>query len=184
MDVFEALSSLDTSKACGADGISPKILKHCAVALYQPIHHLFMLSLSQHYLPMEWRSHLIITVYKSGDKSSVQNYHPISLLCVISEVLEKLIYNKIYPYVSKFISPFRCGFRPKHSSTQQLLIFLHSLQDSLYSSSQADVVCLDFKKWFESVPHNKLLVKLWSSGVVGNLWGFNPISQADTNVCL
>ena len=43
MDLFEALSSLNTSKACGADGISPKILKHCAVALYQPIHHLFML---------------------------------------------------------------------------------------------------------------------------------------------
>ena len=60
MDVFEALSSLDTSKACGSDGISCKILKRCAVALNQPIHPPFMLSLSQHYLLMEWRSHLII----------------------------------------------------------------------------------------------------------------------------
>ena len=125
MDVFEALSSLDTSKACDADGISPKILKHCVVALYQPIHHLFMLSL---YLPMEWHSHLIIPVYKSGDKSSVRNYRPLFLLCVISKVLEKL-----YPFFSKFISPFQFGFRPRHSSTQQLLTFLHSLQDSLCS---------------------------------------------------
>ena len=167
MDVFEALSSLDTSKACGADGISPKILKHCVVALYQLIHHLFMLSLSQYYLPVEWRFHLIIPAYKAGDKSSDRNYRPISLLRVILKVLEKFIYDKIYPFVSKFISPFQCSFRPKHSSTQQLLTFLHSLQVSLCSSSQVDVVYLHFKKAFDSVPHNKLLVKLWSSG---NLW--------------
>ena len=31
LDVFKALSSLDPSKSAGADGISPKILKHCAL---------------------------------------------------------------------------------------------------------------------------------------------------------
>ncbi len=42
-DVFEVLSSLDTSKAMGVDGIAPSILKYC---LYQPLHHLFLASLS------------------------------------------------------------------------------------------------------------------------------------------
>ena len=46
-DVHEALSSLNTTKAMGIDGIGPKLLKHCALALYKPIHHLFMLSISQ-----------------------------------------------------------------------------------------------------------------------------------------
>ena len=36
MDVFEALSSLDTSKACGADEISPKILRSCTLATHSP----------------------------------------------------------------------------------------------------------------------------------------------------
>ena len=76
LDVFDALSSLDSSKAMGIDEVGPKILKHCALALYKPIHHLFLLSLSQHYLPNDWRTHLIITVFKSGDKSSVRNYRP------------------------------------------------------------------------------------------------------------
>ena len=170
LDVFEILSTLDASKAMGFDGIGPKVLKHCALALYKPLHHLFLLSLSQHYLPSDWRTHLIVPVFKSGDKSSVCNYRPISLLCTVSKVLEKLIYNKIIHFISASICPSQFGFRPKHSSTQQLLIFLSSIQDSLASNSQADVIYLDFKKAFDSVSHNELLVKLWSLGMTRNMW--------------
>ena len=51
LDVFRALRSLDPSKAMGCDGISPKLLKNCALALYQPLHHLFSLTLLQNYIP-------------------------------------------------------------------------------------------------------------------------------------
>ena len=104
LDVFDALSSLDSSKAMGMDGIGPKVLKLSALALYKPIHHLFLLSLSQHYLPTDWRTHLIIPVFKSGDKSSTHNYRPISLLCTVSKLLERLIYDKICFCFSLFIS--------------------------------------------------------------------------------
>ena len=170
MDVYKALSSLNTTKAMGPDRIGPKVLKHCASALYSPLHHLFLLCLSQHNLPSEWREHLIIPVFKSGDKSSVKNYRPISLLCTTSKILEKLIYDKLIGFISSSISSSQFGFRPKHSSTQQLLSFLHSLHNPLTTCSQADVIYLDFKKAFESVPHNELLVKLWSFGIRGNLW--------------
>ena len=68
LDVFHVLRALDTSKAVGCDGISPKVLKHCALALYQPLYHLFSLSLTQHYLPVEWRTHLIKPIFKSGER--------------------------------------------------------------------------------------------------------------------
>ena len=45
-DVYNALSSLSPTKAMGIDAIGPKLLKHCALALYKPIHHLFVLSIS------------------------------------------------------------------------------------------------------------------------------------------
>ena len=80
-DVFDALTSLDPSKAMGCDGIGPKLLKHRAVALYQPLHHLFCESLAQQYIPFEWRTHLIKPIFKTGDRSSVKNYRPISPLC-------------------------------------------------------------------------------------------------------
>ena len=145
-DVFEALSSLDPNKAMEIDGIGPKILKHCALALFKPLHHLFLLRLSQHYLPEDWRCHLIVPVFKSGNKSSVRNYRPISLLCTISKVVEKLIYDKIIQFVSSSISPSQFSFRPMHSSIQQLLVFLSIIQDSLATNSQADAVYLDLRK--------------------------------------
>ena len=87
LDVYEALAALDTTKAKGIDGIDPIHLKHCAVALYEFVYHLFSQCLLQHSLPSEWRIHLITPLFKSGDRSSVTNYRPISLLCIISKVI-------------------------------------------------------------------------------------------------
>ena len=160
LDVYKALSSLDTTKAGGPDGIGPKVLKHCASALYSPLHHLFLLCLSQHHLPSEWHEHLIVPVFKSGDMSSVKNYRPISLLCTTSKLLEKVIYEKVIDFVSPAISSCQFGFCPKHSSTRQLLSFLSTIYYSLSTYSQTDVIYPDFKKAFDSVPRNELLVKL------------------------
>ena len=98
--VYSELTKLDTSKAMGIDNIGPKILKFCAPALYLPIHHLFSLSLSHQCLPAEWCIHSIVPVFKSGDITSIINYRPISLLCTISLVLERLIYNKVLAVAS------------------------------------------------------------------------------------
>uniref|UniRef100_A0A1X7UFN3 Reverse transcriptase domain-containing protein n=1 Tax=Amphimedon queenslandica TaxID=400682 RepID=A0A1X7UFN3_AMPQE len=46
-------------------------------------------------IPSEWKVHRITPVYKSGDKSLVTNYRPISLLCIASKVLERLIYDQL-----------------------------------------------------------------------------------------
>ena len=74
------------------DGIGPKLITK-ALALFQPLHHLFSLSLAQHYIPEEWRIHQITPIHKSGDRSLVNNYRPIALLCTVSKVLDKIIYN-------------------------------------------------------------------------------------------
>ena len=169
-DVYTTLFSLDTTKSMGVDGIGPIIFKNCAVGLYKPLHHLFMLSISQCYVPLEWRMHLISPIFKSGDRSSVRNYRPISLLCTISKVLEKIIYNKIISFVSKSISPSQFGFRPKHSTVQQLLLFTNNLYESFSAKAHSDVIYLDFKKAFDSVAHAELMMKLWTFGITGNLW--------------
>ena len=168
LDVFEALSSLNESKSIGIDGKGPKLLKHCGLVLYKPIQHLFMLSISHHYVPEDWHLHLVIPIHKAGDKSSVRNYRPVSLLCSISKVLDP----KIIIFVSGSISPSQFGFRPKHSTLQQLLIFVNHICNSFSSKSQTAVIYLDFKKAFDSVAHSELLVKLWSFGITGNLWNW------------
>uniref|UniRef100_A0A1X7U9N4 Reverse transcriptase domain-containing protein n=1 Tax=Amphimedon queenslandica TaxID=400682 RepID=A0A1X7U9N4_AMPQE len=110
-DVLSALVSLNPSKATGIDGIPAHLLKSCATPLCEPIHHLFVQCFAQSYLPLEWRTHLITPIHKSGNKSSVTNYRPISLLCCISKVLEKIIFDKIADFIQPhFVSPRQFGF--------------------------------------------------------------------------
>ena len=144
----------------GCDGIGPRLLKHCALPLCQPLHHLFSLSLSQSYIPAEWRLHLIKPIFKSGDRSLVQNYRPISLLCVCSKVLERIVFNHILNFVKERISKHQFGFMLHRSTLQQLLLLLNSIVESSRKSLQTDLIYLDFKKAFDSVPHNELLLKL------------------------
>ena len=153
----------------GIDGIGPKIVKFCAIALYKPIHHTFTLTLFQGYLPAEWCVHIITPIHKAGERSDIKNYRPISLLFIISKVLESIIHKHVYNFISSTMSHHQFGFLRKRSTLQQLLSFLNKIYESDFNS-QTDVIYLDFRKAFDSVAHNELLLKLWNIGICGKLW--------------
>ena len=137
--------------------------------LYQLIISLQLASEVDPSVPSEWKVHKITSVYKSasGDKTSVTNYRPISLLCIMSKVLERLIYDKIINAVATSITPHQYGFQRGASTLQQLLVYFHQL---VTWKDEIDAIYIDFRKAFDSVPHNELLVKLWNMGITGTLW--------------
>ena len=100
-------------------------------------------------IPTQWCTHCITPVHKSSNKSFVNNYRPISLLCILSKVLEKLVYNKILFYLENSFTKYQYGFLPGRS---------------------VDVIYMDFRKAFNSVSHNGLLTKLKSLGIAGKFW--------------
>ena len=90
-------------------------------------------------------------IFKVGDSNCVKNYHPISLLSIVSKVLERLIFNKIISHISKSINPSQFGFTKNCSTLQQMLIFTDQI---INSPSQTDVIYLDISKAFDSVSHS------------------------------
>ena len=126
-DVFQALYSLDPNKAPGIDSINPALLKYCADSQTIPIHHLLTLSIRSKFLPQQWRTHHIVPVFKSGDRTTVTNYRPISLLCIISKVFEKIVYQRLFNFIYNQLSAHQFGFIPGRSCLQQLLLFTNAL---------------------------------------------------------
>ena len=145
--------SLDANKATGIDGLDPRFLKQCAGSIALLIYHLLNLCISSHSLPVEWQTHLIVPVHKSGSKTDIKNYCPISLLCIISKIMEKLIHVKIINTVSKLTSPLQFGFMRGRSSSQQLLMLINTLMEAHESSTPMDKVYLNIRKAMDSVPH-------------------------------
>lgn len=110
-EVHKILTKLETSKAIGPDGIPSKILKDFADELTHPITELFNQSLTSGKVPSDWKRANIIPVYKKEDRRIVKNYRPISLLPVISKVLERCIYNKIIEFIKPKITKDQYGFQ-------------------------------------------------------------------------
>ena len=169
----------------GIDRIGPGILRHCAQALCVPLHNLFSFSLCNQCIPPIWKVHKITPVFKSGDKHSFANYRPISLLCSVSKVLERLIYDKIIDFVLPKISVAQFGFLRDRSCLQQLLLFLHNIHKAFDSKSWLDAVYLDISKAFDLVPHMELLYKLRLFGIQVTFGdGFNNICWVDIIVSI
>ena len=110
-----------------------------------------------------WKLSQITLVYKEGSKADVNCYRPISLLCCVSKLLEKIIFNRIYSHCKDYLFGNQFGFRQRRSATTQLLLFLNSLYGKLVDvkTKELSVLYLDFAKVFDKVSHhNKSIEKL------------------------
>ena len=156
-DVLTALSNLNAFKSQGTDNLSPLILKCCATHLAGPITKIFQTSLNTCTIPAESKIHKIIPIHKSDDTSNVSNYRPISLLCIISKVLEAIVYMKIIDFIRPKIQSNQFGFQQNRSCLSQLLSSYWEAFLALDEGNYCDLIFLDFSKAFDSVPHNELL---------------------------
>jgi hypothetical protein len=120
-------------------------------------------------MPLEWKSANITPLHKKQLKEPAENYRPISLLPIVSKVLERCVYSQFYEHVFHLITPHQHGFIRNRSCVTQLLSVLHSIGQKLDKNEQTDIVYLDFAKAFDSVDHSILLHKLKCYGVTGRL---------------
>ena len=183
-DVRRILLSLDDNKATGPDRIPATLLKCCAPYISSSLSDLFNKSLSSGKIPAEWKVSNIIPIPKGGVKNDVSNFRPISLLPIVSKVLERCIYDQIINHVSSQLHNLQFGFLRGRSTTSQLLQVLHEIGKSLDQRIQTDILYLDFSKAFDKVDHKLLLKKLSNFGICGNLlnWFQNYLTNRHQKV--
>ena len=169
LEVQKILSGLHANKAYGPDNLSSRILKECANVLGPSLTLLFKKSFASGHIPTQWKQANVVPVHKKGNKSQVSNYRPISLLCIVSKVIERYIYNSVYNIVEPLINTHQHGFMTGKSCTKQLLSVYDTVSKHLDEGKQTDMIFLDFSKAFDSVNHNLLINKLQKLGFFGEL---------------
>ena len=159
-----ALKNLKTHTATGADGITSWMLKSFAAEIAPSIASLFNLSISSGKVPAAWKCSNIVPIPKDNSKANnVHFYRPISLLPIISKVLERHIYTHLLEFVNSgnLLSDQQFGFRKGRSTVVPLLLSTHQWHSYLEKKQKVACVFFDIKKAFDSVPQQALLNKLY-----------------------
>ena len=115
-------------------------------------------------LPSDWlKANRCMPFSKKESKlMSASNYCPISLTSICCKTMEHIIYHSIIQHLNFFnvLIKNQQRFRSQHSCVTQLISLLEDLSYSMDHHQQTEVILLDFVKVFDSVPHQRLLVKL------------------------
>ena len=109
----------------------------------------------------------VIPLYKNGQRNIPGNYRPISVLPAISKIMERIMYDQLYNYLTKFelLSDSQFGFRKSHSTAKALLNCTNDWYMNLDRKMFNLAVLVDLKKAFYTVDHQILLRKLELYGI-------------------
>ena len=120
---------MNIDKAAGIDDLSEKFLKDGANILAKPISELCNLSIKFSLFPTDCQIAKLKPLFKKGSTTLPKNYRPISLLPLISKIIEKVIHDQTQAFLdeNKILYRFQSGFR-KYFSTDLYLSYLKDLQ--------------------------------------------------------
>ena len=160
--VHSELCRLNINKSCGADSITPFLLKSAADYISMPICCLFNKSLSTGTLLFNWISGNIVPIHKRNDKHNPSSYRPISPTSVVIKVFECILQRHLVSVLERHhvLGPSQSGFRNKRSTLTLLAEAIDDWSQCLEQHSTVHCLLVDFAK---AVPHDqvKLFRNLW-----------------------
>ncbi|CAF0980674.1 unnamed protein product [Brachionus calyciflorus] len=162
-EIKNILKSIRGKGAPGLDKITNKTLKMLPVFYLPIINKIINASLKYLYVPFSWKNSVISKIPKPmKDSKNIQNYRPISLLCTMSKVLEKIVLRRINKWLTKnkILNLFQSGFRSQRQTRDQILRILQNGIAAFNMNKKLGCTFIDIEKAFDKVWHLGLLYKL------------------------
>lgn len=164
--VFNMLTHLRLNQSPGNDAIPSLLLRKSAEIICKPLSDIFRASIRSRKFPSYWKEGLIRPIPKVKNPSA-DEFRPITLLPILSKVLEKIVLNSMKAAFVQNFGEHQHAFRPYGSSTSALIQIHDSITSFLESEDSLGVrlTCFDFQKAFDKVQHGRLVNSLKAKGL-------------------
>ena len=174
-DIAMNLKKLKLTTNTDILGMDCKLLRLASSIISEDLSDMINLSIKSDTVPQDWKIARVTPIYKgNGSKEDPTNYRPISVVCHIAKVFEKVIARQFINYLTKhnLISENQSAYLKGHSTQTSL----HRVIDDIYESmdeGEITAACfIDITKCFDSIDHKLLLDKLEKHGIRKNLGWF------------
>ena len=153
----------------GIDKVIARVFKSTYKSILPHLVHLFNLCLKEGVFPRKLKVAVVKPIFKTGDSASFSNYRPISILPLLSKILEKIIYNRLMTHFSynKLLSEKQFGFRKGLATYMPILLIQELITKAFEEEEHIVGIFLDLKKAFDTVDHIILCNKLHKYGLSG-----------------
>lgn len=161
-DVESSLSRLKSNKAVGLDEVDDYFLQIAAPAISNSLTTVFNLSISSCVFPDAWKVAKVTPLFKEGSLLDRSNFRPISVLVIVSKVLERYIHSNVYNFLTchGLLTDFQFGFRWFRSCELALVNLTDTLLANIDQGLLSGLLLIDLKNAYDLVDHTTLLSKL------------------------
>ena len=151
------MKRLKGNKATGADELIPSgMLKDVREYLVDPLCYILNLSVETSTVPMKWKVARLNPIHKSGSRDQPMNFRPISILPVLSKLLEKAVHwqNRNFLEEENLLSDRQFGFRSKRSTNLAATLFIGDIQNDVDKGNLVGAIFIDLSKAFDTISHH------------------------------
>ena len=166
-EINEIIKELSTSKSSDIPII---ILKRCSSFISHVLTKFLNEFMKAGTFPDILKLGVITPVYKKGNPQLFDNYRPVSTIPIFSKIFEKIIYKRLYDFLTAkdVLYEKQFGFRKNHSTCHAINYSVKYLSDKIEQKKHVIGIFIDLSKAFDTICHQKLLVKLENYGIRGN----------------
>ena len=151
-------------KSCELDPIPSKLLIECLDSILPSLTDLFNSSLTSGIFSQCFKSALVTPILKKRclEHNDLNNYRPVSNLCFIAKILEKLVLSHVSSNLNShnLYNTCQSAYRPGHSTETALLKVVNDLFLSLNKGNISVLALLDFSSAFDTIDHTIIVHRL------------------------